>query len=495
MPSRTAPLTLVPLDPEAELPLHRQLYDGVREAILNGRLPPGGRLPSSRILARELHLSRNTVALAFGQLHAEGYIEGLPRSGTFVSRTVPDALLRVPRPTPRAGPPSRRAGLSARGAALAGAGIRTDEPATGLAKPFRPGVPALDAFPRRLWIRLTNRRWRSADLPLAYNDPAGYPPLREAIAAHVAAARGAHCTTEQVIIVSGSQQALDLAARVLLDPDDAVWLEDPGYLGARAALIGAGARIVPVPLDREGLSVTAGERAAAHARMVCVTPSHQYPTGVTMSAGRRLSLLQWAVRADAWILEDDYDSDFRYASRPLACLQGMDTDGRGRVVYIGTFSKTLFPALRLGYLVVPAHVAEPFRAARAVCDRHSPTVDQAVLADFIGEGHFNRHVRRMRSLYQERQEALVEAGRALLGGLIEMAPAEAGLHLVGWLPPGVGDRRAAAALNAEGIETLALSPHRIVPTESDALLLGYAAYDRRAIQRGVERMAAVLRRL
>jgi GntR family transcriptional regulator/MocR family aminotransferase len=493
MPSRTAPLTLVPLDPEAELPLHRQLYEGVREAILNGRLPPGGRIPSTRVLARELRLSRNTVALAFGQLHAEGYIEGLPRSGTFVSRTVPDALLRAARPTPRAGPPPRRAALSARGIALAGAGIRTDEPSTGLAKPFRPGVPALDAFPRRLWTRLTNRRWRSADLPLAYNDPAGFRPLREAIAAHVAAARGAHCTAEQVIIVSGSQQALDLAARVLLDPGDAVWLEDPGYLGARAALIGAGARIVPISLDREGLSVAHGEQASPEARMACVTPSHQYPTGVTMSAGRRLSLLQWAVRADAWILEDDYDSDFRYASRPLACLQGMDTDGR--VVYIGTFSKTLFPALRLGYVVVPSHVTDSFRAARAVCDRHSPTVDQAVLADFIGEGHFGRHVRRMRSLYEERQEALVEAGRAMLDGLIEIGPAEAGLHLVGWLPHGVSDRRAAMALNAEGIETLALSPHRIVPAERDALLLGYAAYDRRAIRRGVEKMAAALRRL
>jgi GntR family transcriptional regulator/MocR family aminotransferase len=277
-----------------------------------------------------------------------------------------------------------------------------------------------------------------------------------------------------VIVVNGSQQALDLAARVLLDPGDAVWLEEPGYLGARAALVGAAARIVPVPLDREGLSVTEGERDAPSARMVCVTPSHQYPTGVTMSAGRRLSLLQWAARADAWILEDDYDSDFRYASRPLACLQGMDAGGR--VVYIGTFSKTLFPALRLGYLIVPLHVAGAFRAARAVCDRHSPTIDQAVLADFIGEGHFGRHVRRMRALYEERQVALVDAGRAL-EGLIDIRPAEAGLHLVGWLPPGVSDRPAAAALKGEGVEALAFSPHYIRSTERDALLLGYAAFD------------------
>jgi GntR family transcriptional regulator/MocR family aminotransferase len=493
MRGRPTPLTLVPIDPDDDAPLHRQLYDGFRDAILTGRLSPGGKIPSSRLLARELRLSRNTVALAFAQLHAEGYIEGQLRSGTYVSRTVPDALLRAQRrPADRAAASSRQAGLSARGRALAGTGLHSEGPAPDPPRPFRPGLPALDAFPRRLWTRLANRRWRGSDLPLAYNDPAGFRPLREAIAEHVAAARGAHCTAEQVIVVSGSQQALDLAARVLLDPGDAVWLEEPGYLGARAALVGAAARIVPVPLDREGLSVTEGVRDAPSARMVCVTPSHHYPTGVTMSAGRRLSLLQWAARADAWILEDDYDSDFRYASRPLACLQGMDAGGR--VVYIGTFSKTLFPALRLGYLIVPLHVAGAFRAARAVCDRHSPTIDQAVLADFIGEGHFGRHVRRMRALYEERQVALVDAGRAL-EGLIDIRPAEAGLHLVGWLPPGVSDGPAAAALKGEGVEALAFSPHYIRSTERDALLLGYAAFDPRAIRRGVEKMATVLRRL
>jgi GntR family transcriptional regulator/MocR family aminotransferase len=493
MPIRTVPLTLVTLDPQAEAPLYRQLYDSFREAILTGRLPAGARIPSTRVLAAELDLSRNTVALAFGQLETEGYIEGLPRSGTFVSRTLPEALLRAQKPAPRPAQRARRAAPAARGAALAGTGLCPLEPVTGIPRAFRPGVPAIDAFPRQLWARLSVRRWRGPDLPLAYNDPAGFRPLREAIAAHVVASRGAHCTADQVIVVSGSQQGLDLAARVLLDPGDSVWLEDPGYLGARAALVGAAARVVPVPLDREGLSVVEGERLAPKARMACVSPSHQYPTGVTMSAGRRLCLLRWATRADAWIVEDDYDSEFRYATRPLACLQGMDADGR--VVYIGTFSKTLFPALRLGYLVVPEQVADTFRAARAVCDRHSPTVDQAVLADFIGDGHFGRHVRRMRTLYEERQAALVAAGRALLDGLVELAPAEAGLHLVGWLPPGASDQRAVAALKAGGIDALALSPHAMRPCARDALMLGYAAYDRRAIRRGVERMATVLHRL
>jgi GntR family transcriptional regulator/MocR family aminotransferase len=295
-----------------------------------------------------------------------------------------------------------------------------------------------------------------------------------------------------VIVVNGSQQGLDLAARVLLDPGDAAWLEDPGYTGVRAALLGAGARVVPVPLDGEGLSVADGERLAPDARMACVTPSHQYPTGVTMSAGRRIALLRWATRADGWILEDDYDSEFRYASRPLACLQGMDVDGR--VVYIGTFSKTLFPALRLGYLVVPSHVADAFRAARAVLDRHSPTVDQAVLADFIAEGHFARHIRRMRQVYEERQGLLLEAGRALLDGLVELHRADAGMHLVGWLPRELDDGAMQDALGAAGIDTIALSHYAMRPCERGALLLGYAAFDRRAIRRGVERMAAVLER-
>ncbi|HEU4588365.1 MAG TPA: PLP-dependent aminotransferase family protein [Gemmatimonadales bacterium] len=487
-----APFTPVALDPGSPAPLYRQLYDEVRAAILSGRLAPGTRIPSTRALAEELDLSRNTVALAFGQLHAEGYIEGQARTGTFVTRTLPDVLLRVRAPVPPRASRPRLHTVSARGAVLAGTGICPSEPVRGLVRPFRAGAPALELFPRRTWLRLAARRWRTAEAPLAYDDPAGYQPLREAIAAHVSAARGAQCTADQVIVVNGSQQGLDLAARVLLDPGDAVWLEDPGYVGARAALLGAGARVVAVPLDGEGLSVADGERLAPDARMACVTPSHQYPTGVTMSAGRRIALLRWATRADGWIVEDDYDSEFRYASRPLACLQGMDVDGR--VVYIGTFSKTLFPALRLGYLVVPSHVADAFRAARAVLDRHSPTVDQAVLADFIAEGHFARHVRRMRQVYEERQGVLLDTGRALLGGLMELEPADAGMHLVGWLPRGMDDGAMQDALGAEGIDTIALSRHAMRPCDRGALLLGYAAFDRRTIRRGVERMAVVLER-
>lgn len=494
MPRSRAPRPFQPgslsLDPGSRLPLYRQLYGALRGAMLAGRLPAGTKLPSSRMLAGQLRLSRNTVTAALEQLQTEGFLDTTPRGGTRVAAGL--------RPSPGAGRPAatrppaleRRAAPSARGLLLAGTGLAPAEPGAGSPRAFRPGAPAVDAFPRSLWTRLTLRRWRGSDLALGYGDPAGILPLREAIATHVTVSREARCTADQVIVVGGSQQAFDLAARILLDPGDAAWLEDPGYLGARAALIGAGARVVPVPLDGEGLDVAEGERRAPEARLACTAPSHQYPTGRTMSAGRRLQLLRWARLAGAWILEDDYDSEFRFASRPIPCLQGMDSDER--VIYVGTFSKTLFPAIRLGYLVVPLHVADTFRAARAVADRHSPTVEQAVLADFIGEGHFGRHLRRMRALYEERQAALLELGRPALAEYLELEPSEAGLHLVGWLPRGVDGQRAVAALRAAGVDAQALSRYAIEPCERDALLLGYAAYDRRAIKRGVAEMRKAL---
>jgi GntR family transcriptional regulator/MocR family aminotransferase len=328
---------------------------------------------------------------------------------------------------------------------------------------------------------------------LAEGQVAGYTPLRQEIAAYVTAVRGVRCRSEQVLIVNGSQQALDLAARVLLDPGDAAWVEDPGYLGARGALASAGARLVPVPVDGEGLSVETGITLAPHARLVYVSPSHQYPLGVTMSVARRLALLSWASRADAWVLEDDYDSEFRYTGRPLACLQGLDVEGR--VLYLGTFSKTLLPALRLGYLIVPDGLVDAFLAAHAVADRHSPTLEQAVLADFIAEGHFARHVRRMRTLYAERQACLLEAAHRELDGALELAPADAGMHLVGWLPSKIIDRDVTSAAAAHGVEVLPLSRYAMNPLVRGALLLGYAGFDRAAIRSGVTRLATVFREM
>ena len=477
---------LLPLDPQRVEPLYRQLYEALRVAVLSGRIAPGATLPSTRALAAELRVSRNTVLLAFDQLAAEGYLEGAARSGTRVAR----GFTAGSRPSPA---PGAAAGglLSVRGRAIAGSPMPALSRGGSAPRPFRAGVPALDAFPRALWARLTARRWRQGPA-LDYGDPSGFLPLREAVAEYVRAARGARCGADQVLVVSGSQQGVDLASRVLLDPGDEVWMEDPGYHGARIALLAAGATVVPVPVDDEGLAVEAGRRLAPRARVAYVSPSHQFPLGVTMSAARRLELLRWAAQAGAWVLEDDYDSEFRYDARPLASLQGMDEDGR--VIYVGTFSKTLFPALRLGYLVVPEGLIDAFRAVRAAADRHSPTMDQAVLADFLAGGHFARHVRRMRRLYQERHDVLVAAIRDRLEGRLHARPSPAGMHLVGWLPPGADDLAASAAAASVGLEAAPLSWYSAgAPPSRGGLLLGWAGYAPAEIVEGVGRLAGVLR--
>jgi GntR family transcriptional regulator/MocR family aminotransferase len=483
-------MVAVGLDPGLRVPRYRQLYDTIRDAILAGRLRPGARLPSTRALAQQVRASRNTVLAAFEQLAAEGYLSGRVGAGTTVAATVPETLSRVrPEPAAAGGGPRRRAALSRRGALLLQSRPALP-PATG-PRPFRPGLPAFDAFPFELWARLVARRWRRAPRQLLdYGDPAGYRPLREAIAAYLGEARAVRCEAGQVIVVTGSQQGIDLAARVLLDPGDGVWMEDPGYPGARHALAAAGLRITPVPLDAEGIDVRAGAARAPAARLVYVTPSHQYPLGVTMSLARRLALLDWADRARAWVLEDDYDSEYRYAGRPLAALQGLDA--AGRVIYLGTFSKVLFPALRLGYLVVPPDLVDGFTAARALTDRHSPSVTQAVLADFIADGHFARHIRRTRALYAERQAVLVEAAAAGLAGRLRVPPSEAGMHLVGWLPPGADDRAASAAAAAGGVDAPPLAAFRARGRGPGGLLLGYAGLDAGQIRDGVRRLAAAL---
>ncbi|HEV2859607.1 MAG TPA: PLP-dependent aminotransferase family protein [Pyrinomonadaceae bacterium] len=495
------PLAAAALDPRSGLPLYRQLYESLRAGILDGRLRPGARLPSTRELASTLNVSRNTVMNAFEQLLAEGYLEGHVGSGTFVTRSLPEDTLHArahgdghkARATGRDSRQGRGAthALSQRGAELA----RSPASAAisdGRALPFRPGTPALDKFPFEIWGRLAARHWRKPPPALlGYGEPAGHHPLREAIATYLGTARAVRCEPSQVIVTAGAQQALDLAARVLLDPGDPVWIEDPGYLGARVALRGAGARLVPVPVDEEGLDVSAAESLAPRARMCYVSPSHQYPLGVTMSLARRLQLLEWAAREGAWVLEDDYDSEYRYAGRPLAAMQGLDRGGR--VIYLGTFSKVLFPALRLGYMVVPPDLASAFSNARGVLSRFSPTVDQAVLADFIHEGHFARHIRRTRSLYATRQAALVEAVRKEMSGLLEVEPDEAGIHLVGWLAEGADDRAASLAAERAGIDAQPLSSYTLEHRRRGGLVLGYAGYDERRIREGVRRLAAVLR--
>ena len=470
-------------------PLYQQLYAALREAILNGRLGRGRRVPSSRTLADELSISRNTVVSAYEQLLAEGYLETRAGSGSYVTSELPDAMTTaVPRAS--AAPKHALPGLSARGRGLSD--IRSTLSPDGPPWAFRTGVPALDAFPVDLWARLAHQAWKNAELgQLGYGDAAGYKPLRSAIADYLRASRAVVCEPEQVLVVSGSQEALFLAALTLLDPGDTVWFEEPGYRGARTAILAAGAVPIPIGIDDEGLRVEEGDARAPQARAIYVTPSHQFPLGVTMSLARRLELVTWAHRHRAWILEDDYDSEFRYEGRPLASLQGLDPDGR--VLYTGTFSKVLAPALRVGYLVVPPALVDALTSARAVVDRQSPTIDQVILARFLREGHFARHVRRMRQLYRERQAVLVEAARRDLRGLVDIEPQAAGLHLVGWLPKQADDRTAAARAAEAGVEVSPLTNFFASPAgHRPGIMLGYASSDAVTIRRGVKNLARAL---
>jgi GntR family transcriptional regulator/MocR family aminotransferase len=494
MPAQSAGLrTTILLDPNSALPRYRQLYEGLRATILHGQLAPGARVPATRALAQELGVSRATVQQAYDQLMAEGYLEGKVGSGSYVVQTLPEEYLSAPAVAPAGAPEVRpQRTISERGKRLIGAtrinppaGARLKQPA------FPVGVPALDAFPRKVWGQLVSRCWRQpASGLLNYHAPAGYTPLREQIAAYVATARGVVCTAEQVIVVAGAQSGLDLAARVLLDPGDAAWMEDPGYFGARGALIGCGAQLVPVPVDSEGLDVRAGKALSPYARLAYITPSHQFPLGATMSLARRLALLEWAAQAGAWVLEDDCDSEFRYHGRPLAALQGIDS--AGRTIYIGSFSKVLFPALRLGYLVVPPDLVDAFVAALSFASTCVPVLEQVVLAEFIAEGHFTRHIRQMRVLYAERQAALAALIQRELDGLITLAPSQAGLHLVGWLPAGVDDQQAARRAAARQVDVMPLSRAAIQPYKRGALMLGYAATSEPDMRRGVRQLALAL---
>lgn len=489
-----------PFNPKPDAPLYQQLYAHMRAAIFSGELKRGLKLPSSRALADELGVSRNTVQNAYRQLAAEGYLESVEGSGTFVTRVLPDLLLaapgdKVPKDSSRApvGSPeetqfSDHARLQLQATPMPEA---LPQPSPTRPRPFRADVPALDVFPYELWRRLAVRQARR--LPRSaflYQDSAGYLPLREAIAAHIAVSRQVHCLPDQVMIVPGSQGALDLASRMLINSGDSVWMEDPGYPGARGAIIGAGARVVPVHVDDEGLVVDIGVARSNEARLVYVTPSHQFPLGVTLSLSRRLALLDWAKRVNAYIIEDDYDSEFRFTGRPLAALQGLDD--ANRVIYVGTFSKVLFPSIRIGYMILPTPLIGPFLKVRRLVDIHSPMLEQAVLADFMIEGHFRRHLRRMRTLYAERRRVLLEAVSKLP---LEIHSPEAGIHCVGWLPDGMDDVALANRALDHDLTLTPVSSFRIEPSPRKGLLLGYGGYTAQELKDGADRLRALFRSL
>lgn len=467
---------------------HRWLYESLRTEILEGRLRPGARIPGTRDLAGQYGLSRGTIVSAFEQLKSEGYLEGSVGSGTYVSVVLPEDLLQVKR-RPAAGmqiprKPRRLSDYGARVNLFAGYEIRPT-------RAFRSNIPALDLFPVSLWTQITARRLRRVSTyDLMGSGSMGYPPLQEAIAGYLAT-RGVRCQAAQIVIVSGVQEALDLSARILLNPGDTVCMEDPGYIGAAIVFEAMGAKVSVVRVDADGMRIPGP--AFRDSRLVYVTPGHQFPLGVTMTLPRRLELLEWARNCGTLILEDDYDSEFRYSSRPVPALQGLDR--AGVVLFAGTFSKVLFPSLRLGYLVVPADLVDRFAAAKSVTSRHSPLLDQAVLCDFINEGHFGRHLRRMREVYAERLWVLMESAKEKLAGLLEISKIEAGLQTVGWLRNGIEDEAAAAAAAEHGVEVTPLHRYSRGHAARGALHLGFAAVDPREIRRGVRELASALENL
>lgn len=476
---------------ESNGPLYRRIYHSLKSAIRAGRLGPTARLPSTRALAADLGVSRNTVMLAYEQLAAEGYLASRDRAATSVAGA-------VPAPAPAAASPARPAAGNPRLSAYATrltrnpahppAGSYVSRP--GLRYDFRYGKPSMDEFPRRIWRKMLAAQARqSAAESYGYASPAGHQPLREALSDYLKRARGVDCDAGQVIIVNGSQQGFDLAARVLLDPGDSAVIEEPNYPGSTLPFEAAGARLIRVGVDGQGLDTT---RLPKNARLACVSPCHQFPTGVIMSMERRLGLLAWAKRANAWVVEDDYISEFRYEGRPLEALQSLDRDGR--VIYAGTFSKTLFPALRLGYLVVPRALVRPFLAAKWAADRYTATLAQAAIAEFISDGHFERFLRRASGRNGARRRALIEALRQHFGDRVEVTGEDAGVHLLVWLngvAPGAVDALVAKAAGA-GVGLYSIAPYYTRPLRRPGLLFGYASLSEADIRAGVRKLASVM---
>ena len=482
---------LIAIDKDNSNPMYRQLYDWFRSAILNGQLRPGQRLPSSRCLASELKVSRITILSAFEELSAEGYLMGSGGSGTYVARSIPDHLTRFASGNLEAKIRPPRSDRSIRISQLAARVLEFRQPPFHL-ETFRVGLPALDLFPINSWLRLLNRHWRQGKKEMmAYSDPMGYRPCREAIAEYLGLVRGVRCEPSQVMIVSGSQQGLEISARILLDPGDPVWIEEPGYPGARRAFTSAGAQLVSVPVDSDGLDVKEGIKRCPNAPAAYITPSHQFPLGMTMTVSRRMLLLDWAARNGCWIIEDDYDSDYVFDKPPVRVVQGLDADAR--VIYVGTFSKILFPSLRVGYLVLPADLIPVFSRVRDALDICPSTLYQAVLTDFIREGHLARHIRRMRVLYMERHHVLTAEIQKQFGATVELVSGEAGMHLVMLLPSGVQDTIVWQNATKAGISSWPLSFCYQKEPPRGGLILGYGGVDRNQIQAGVKKLAAVIR--
>jgi len=483
---------VIAVDRKAAKPLHKQIYDGFLSVIVDGNMRPGQRVPSSRTLSIELGISRIPVLNAYAQLLAEGYFESRKGAGTFVSESLPESLTicedKTPQPTqagsgPR--PVARRALLLSR---------YDRAPWVGGFGAFSVHQPAFDHFPFPIWSSLITRHSKSPRFSQIHNtDPRGSETCREAICTYLRTARAVHCDPSQVMVVAGSQQALEISARVLLGNGSPVWIEEPGYRLARSVFQGAGCRLVPVPVDEDGMNVSAGIKQCAKARAAYVTPSHQYPLGSTMSASRRMQLLNWAQVTGSWIIEDDYDSEYRFESMPISSLQGLDRNAR--VIYIGTFSKVLFPSLRLGYIVIPPDLVDHFVAVRVAMDIFPPYLHQEAITDFMREGHFARHIRRMRLLYSERRTALVESIREQFGSRLEIHGSQAGMHLAVTLPKGLSDREIATRAARKGLWLWPLSPSYLGAVPRQGFILGFGNTAAEDMSHAVAQMRAEVLRM
>jgi len=468
------------LDRASHTPLSRQIYLQVRSAVLSGALRAGTRVPSSRAMASELGVARASVVSAYEQLLVEGYVESRHGSGTFISGEMAGLTTRrrtAPRATRRAVPMSARAFSDFERSA-----------AQGEARPFNTGRTLIDARTAETWRSLTHgvvRRLGPNDL--GYTDPAGLAELRANVRDYLRVARAVRCEQDQIVITAGTQQAIDIAIRVLLAPGDDVWVEDPGYPLTHAQLLLAKVRLHAIPVDIQGLIVDAGRRAASRARAVFVTPSHQFPTGVAMSMVRRLELLAWARQSGAFIVEDDYTSEFRYSGPPLSSLQGLDDSEQ--VIYVGTLNKALFPGLRIGYAVVPRALLQAFISARYLIDRQPATLQQAVVSEFMQQGHFAAHIRRMRQLYREQRDALAETLTRRAAGRLEVALPDQGMHLVAYLPDGSSDIAMEAAAQRAGIVVRAISRFYRAARPRPGLMLGFSGFPRQLIVPAAARLA------
>jgi GntR family transcriptional regulator / MocR family aminotransferase len=479
----------IALDHQSETPLYQQLYDELRQAILNGRLLPRQRLPSTRAIARSLSISRTTATQSYDRLQSEGYLETIVGAGTYVCAQLPDDLIQsISIPTLSPSPPLT-VPLSRYGATLAQTPFTLQsEPALPIS--FRYGRPALTEFPLQLWRKLLSRRCCADSDWLNYaTDFQGYFPLRQAIAQYLRRYRAVQCQPEQIVMTNGTQQGLDLIMRLLMEVNDGMAIEDPGYLSARRIFQSHGAKLIPIQVDASGIRVEQLAQSSS-IRLVYVTPSHQFPTGATLSLPRRLELLTWAQQTGALILEDDYDSEYRYGDRPIPALQGLDQSQS--VLYLGTFSKVLFPALRIGYLVLPPTLVALFAQAKWLSDRQLPTLEQQVLTDFITEGHLESHVRKMRSRYDRCRQVLVQELSTQFGDRVAIFGEKAGIHLMVHLQTHLSDQEITARAANVGVGLMSARSQYLDLGVNGEFIFGYGELSEIQIQTGIQRLAQAI---